>query len=65
MKRFCQALAAMWSQIGVATQVNAMPRANIFPSSRTWTRVYMLGWGGATTDAIFYPAAGAIEQRQG
>ena len=27
-EKICQALAAMWSQIGVATRVTAMPRAN-------------------------------------
>jgi peptide/nickel transport system substrate-binding protein len=53
-ERICQALAAMWSQIGVATKVNAMPRANYFPKlEKTDTSLYMLGWGGASTDAIF------------
>ena len=27
-EKICQALAAMWSQIGVATRITAMPRAN-------------------------------------
>ncbi len=53
-ERICQALAAMWSQIGVATKVNAMPRALYFPKlEKTDTSLYMLGWGGATTDGIF------------
>lgn len=53
-EKICQALAAMWSQIGVTTRVNAMPRANYFPKlEKTDTSLYMLGWGGATTDAIF------------
>jgi peptide/nickel transport system substrate-binding protein len=53
-ERICQALAAMWSQIGVATKVNAMPRANFFPKlEKLDTSLYMLGWGGASTDAIF------------
>ncbi len=53
-ERICQALAAMWSQIGVATKVNAMPRATYFPKlEKTDTSLYMLGWGGASTDGIF------------
>ena len=50
----CQALAAMWAQIGVNIRVNAMPRANYFPKlEKTDTSMYMLGWGGASTDSIF------------
>ena len=53
-ERICQALAAMWSQIGVATKVNSMPRAVYFPKlEKTDTSLYMLGWGGASTDGIF------------
>jgi len=53
-RKVCEALAAMWSQVGVATRVNAMPRAVYFPKlARTDTSLYMLGWGGAATDAIF------------
>ncbi len=53
-EKICQALAAMWSQIGVKVAVNAMPRATYFPKlEKTETSMYMLGWGGANTDAIF------------
>ena len=53
-EKICQALAAMWSQIGVATAVNAMPRATYFPKlEKHDTSLYMLGWGGAATDPIF------------
>lgn len=53
-ERICQAIAAMWSQIGVATKVNGMPRALYFPKlEKTDTSIFMLGWGGASTDAIF------------
>ena len=53
-EKICQALAAMWAQIGITVRVNAMPRANYFPKlEKTDTSLYMLGWGGATTDAIF------------
>ena len=53
-EKICSALAAMWAQIGVKITVNAMPRANYFPKlEKIDTSMYMLGWGGATTDAIF------------
>ena len=53
-ERICQALAAMWSQVGIATKVNSMPRALYFPKlEKTDTSLYMLGWGGASTDGIF------------
>jgi peptide/nickel transport system substrate-binding protein len=53
-EKICQALAAMWSQIGVTTRVNAMPRATYFPKlEKLDTSLYMLGWGGGNTDAIF------------
>lgn len=53
-EKICQALAAMWAQIGVTIKVNAMPRANYFPKLEKFdTSMYMLGWGGGTTDAIF------------
>ncbi|MFZ4757780.1 MAG: ABC transporter substrate-binding protein, partial [Burkholderiaceae bacterium] len=51
-EEICVALAAMWSQIGVKVRVNAMPRAQYFPKlEKLDTSMYMLGWGGAITDA--------------
>jgi len=53
-EKICQALAAMWSQIGVKTSVTALPRAVYFPKlEKLDTSLYMLGWGGASTDPIF------------
>ena len=53
-ERICVALAAMWSKIGVTVKVNSMPKASYFPKVQNFdTSFYMLGWGGATTDAIF------------
>jgi peptide/nickel transport system substrate-binding protein len=53
-EKICQALAAMWTQIGVKTDVTAMPRANYFPKlEKLDTSLYMLGWGGAAVDPIF------------
>jgi peptide/nickel transport system substrate-binding protein len=44
----------MWAQIGVNVKVNAMPRANFFPKiEKLDTSMYMLGWGGGSTDGIF------------
>jgi peptide/nickel transport system substrate-binding protein len=51
-EEICIALAAMWAQIKVKVRVNAMPRATYFPKMEKWdTSLYMLGWGGAVTDA--------------
>jgi peptide/nickel transport system substrate-binding protein len=51
-EEICIALAGMWAQIKVKVRVNAMPRATYFPKMEKWdTSMYMLGWGGAVTDA--------------
>jgi peptide/nickel transport system substrate-binding protein len=53
-EKICVAVAGMVSKIGITMKVNAMPRAQYFPKvQRLDTSMYMLGWGGATTDAIF------------
>jgi peptide/nickel transport system substrate-binding protein len=53
-EKICVALAAMWAKIGVTVKVSAIPKANYFPKvQKLDTSMYMLGWGGATTDAIF------------
>ncbi len=51
-EEICIALAAMWSQVGVKVKVNAQPRALYFAKAEKLdTSMYMLGWGGAITDA--------------
>ncbi|MFY9511857.1 MAG: ABC transporter substrate-binding protein [Rubrivivax sp.] len=51
-EEICIALAGMWAQLKVKVKVNAMPRATYFPKLEKWdTSMYMLGWGGAVTDA--------------
>jgi peptide/nickel transport system substrate-binding protein len=51
-EEICISLAAMWAQIGIKVRVNAMPRVTYFPKLEKWdTSLYMLGWGGAVTDA--------------
>ena len=51
-EKICQALAAMWAQLKVKINLNAMPRATYFPKlEKLDTSLYMLGWGGSVTDA--------------
>lgn len=51
-EEICIALAAMWARVGVKVRVNAMPRATYFAKTEKLdTSMYMLGWGGAITDA--------------
>ena len=51
-EEICIALAGMWAQIKVRVKVNAMPRTTYFPKLEKYdTSLYMLGWGGAVTDA--------------
>jgi peptide/nickel transport system substrate-binding protein len=51
-EEICQTLAAMWARLGVKVRVNAMPRSTYFPKlQRLDTSMYLLGWGGAITDA--------------
>jgi peptide/nickel transport system substrate-binding protein len=54
-EKICQALAAMWAQVGVTTKVNAMPRATFFPKvEKLDTSMYIFGWGAnGSTDGIF------------
>ena len=51
-EEICITLASMWAKIGVKVRVNAMPRATYFAKlDKLDTSMYMLGWGGAVTDA--------------
>jgi peptide/nickel transport system substrate-binding protein len=51
-EEICIAVAAMLTRIGINTKVTAMPRATYFPKLEKYdTSFYMLGWGGAVTDA--------------
>jgi peptide/nickel transport system substrate-binding protein len=48
----CEALSAMWAKIGLKVNVLAQPRATYFPKAEKLdVSLYMLGWGGAITDA--------------
>lgn len=51
-EEICIALATMWARIKVRVKVNAQPRALWFPRMEKFdTSLYLLGWGGAVTDA--------------
>lgn len=51
-EEICQTLASMWARLNVKVRVNAMPRSTYFPKiQKLDTSMYMLGWGGAITDA--------------
>ena len=51
-EEICIALASMWAQIKVKLKVNAQPRSLYFPKmEKLDTSLYLLGWGGAVTDA--------------
>ena len=51
-EQICVALAGMWDKIGVRIKVVAIPRVLYFPKLDKFdTSMYMLGWGGAITDA--------------
>jgi len=53
-EKICQAVAAMWAKVGVDTKLVTLPRAQYFPKlEKLDTSIYMLGWGGASTDAFF------------
>ena len=67
-EEICIALAGMWAQLKVKVKVNAMPRVTYFPKLEKFDlSMYMLGWGGAVTDAettltpvLRNPGAGGI-----
>ena len=51
-EEICIAVAAMLTKVGINTKVTAQPRATYFPKLEKYdTSMYMLGWGGAITDA--------------
>ena len=51
-EEICIAVAAMLTKVGINTKVNTQPRATYFPKLEKYdTSMFMLGWGGAITDA--------------
>ncbi len=67
-EEICLALATMWAQIKVKLKVNAQPRTLWFPRMEKFdTSLFLLGWGGAVTDAettftpvMRFPAEGGV-----
>ncbi len=52
-EEICQALAGMWSRIGIKVRVNAMPFSNLIPRLEKFdSSAYLLGWGATTYDAL-------------
>jgi len=51
-EEICIAVAAMLTRVGIQTKVTTLPRATYFPKlEKHDTSFFMLGWGGAVTDA--------------
>jgi peptide/nickel transport system substrate-binding protein len=51
-EEICKTLASMWARLNVKVRVNTMPRSVYFAKlGNLDTSMYMLGWGGAVTDA--------------
>jgi peptide/nickel transport system substrate-binding protein len=52
-EKICVALAGMWAKVGLDVKVEAMPKSQYFPKAqRLETTAFLLGWGGATKDAM-------------
>lgn len=53
-ERICQAVAAMWSKVGVKAKLRTMPLVSYFPMiQRHEASIYMLGWGVPTFDSLY------------
>ncbi len=53
-EKICVAIAAMWARVGLKVRVETMTKANFFPKVlKRDTSVFLTGWGGGATDAIF------------
>ena len=53
-EKICVAVAAMWARVGLNVRVETMTKANFFPKvQKRDTSVFLAGWGGGATDAIF------------
>ena len=50
----CTAIAGMFARVGVRTKVNSLANPRYFAKGQALdTSMYLLGWGGSNTDAIF------------
>ena len=67
-EEICIAVAAMLTRIGIQTKVTAMPRTTYFPKLEKFdTSFFMLGWGGAITDAqtTLSPVLRSFDEKSG
>jgi peptide/nickel transport system substrate-binding protein len=67
-EEICIAVAAMLTRTGIITRLTTMPRATYFPKLEKYdTSFYMLGWGGAITDAqtTLWPVLHSKDDRTG
>lgn len=50
----CKAVTNFWSKVGVQTRLRLQPKAQYFAElEKTGADVFLMGWGGATTDAMY------------
>jgi peptide/nickel transport system substrate-binding protein len=53
-EEICQAVAVMWSKIGVKAKLRTLPLVTYFPMIQRYeASIYMLGWGVPTFDALY------------
>ncbi len=53
-ERICQAVAAMWTKVGVKAKLRTLPLVTYFPMIQRYeASIYMLGWGVPTFDALY------------
>lgn len=50
----CKAVANFWSKVGVTTRLRLQPKTQYFAElEKTGADAFLMGWGGATTDAMY------------
>jgi peptide/nickel transport system substrate-binding protein len=54
-EKLCVAIAGMWARVGLNVKVETMTKSKFFPKVQVNdASAYLAGWGGASTDAIFF-----------
>lgn len=50
----CKAVANFWSKVGITTRLRLQPKTQYFAElEKTGADAFLMGWGGATTDAMY------------
>lgn len=53
-EEICQAVTAMWARVGVKAKLRTLPLVTYFPMIQRYeARIYLLGWGVPTFDALY------------